>query len=186
MQRIPFIRIIICLVALAWPADAATKGGFPEFQPIGKQQARLSGQGTLKVAWIKVYDIGLYLADLSHRTSVLENVPKRLDVSYRAKASAEKLVRAGYDVLKKNWSAEELQAVKPRLKQIDSWYRDARPGDTSSLIYEPEVGTWLVQNGVRQGPVPGEDFARIYFSIWLGAKPARTTLRDQLLSLPDQ
>ncbi len=56
-----------------------------------------------------------------------------------------------------------------------------KPGDRYSLTYLPGEGTELAKNGVPLALVPGEDFARAYFGIWLGEDPLDRDLRDQLL-----
>ena len=62
------------------------------------------------------------------------------------------------------------------------WYPDARNGDRCAIQYIPGYGTELTHNGRLMGLFPGADFARIYFSIWLGDRPASVRLRNDLLN----
>jgi hypothetical protein len=51
----------------------------------------------------------------------------------------------------------------------------------AGALYLPDEGTTLSRNGESLGSIPGDDFARAVFSIWLGANPIDKNFRDLLL-----
>ena len=180
--------LLLTLLTMTCPAaEAATrvsKPAFPESVVIGDRTLRRQGTGVLKFKKvIALYDAALYLAEDGQPGKALQDVPKRIEVFYRVNAKAERFNRAGQKVLEKNFAGAELEAVRDRLKQMESWYPDARKGDRCAIQYIPGTGTELTHNDMSLGVVPGADFARLYFSIWLGDQPASKGLRNDLLNL---
>lgn len=84
-------------------------------------------------------------------------------------------------MLKRNLTAAEWQQITDLVTKINQHYRNVQKGDRSSLRYNPETGTTLSINGQAFPPIPGSDFARFYFRIWLGEQPLSKKMRDALL-----
>jgi hypothetical protein len=74
-----------------------------------------------------------------------------------------------------------MATIELRIKEINKLWRDFEPGERATLTYIPGRGTSLAINGEEQGVIEGEDFARMYFAIWLGKEPASERLKEQLL-----
>lgn len=110
----------------------------------------------------------------------LADVAKRLELVYFLPIAGRLFGPAARSVLKKATTRSELAALEERLRAIDAAYRDVRPGDRYALTYQPGIGTELSLNGRQLELVPGADFARAYFAIWLGERPMDRRLRDQL------
>ncbi|MCA9399535.1 MAG: chalcone isomerase family protein, partial [Candidatus Omnitrophica bacterium] len=53
--------------------------------------------------------------------------------------------------------------------------------DRIQITYLPEEGVTVFVNGERKGAVEGEDFARAFFSIWLGDHPVDKKMKLVLL-----
>jgi uncharacterized protein (DUF2062 family) len=162
----------------AWPFGQANEA--PDFPPtvsIRGEDLRLQGVGVLRYKrLISVYDAALYRGD---------GGAQRLDVLYRVNARAEQFEKAGEDVLVRNYAPGELAPFQDRLRLINTWYPDPKKGDRCTLTFFPGQGTELTFNGTSLGVIPGDDFARLYFSIWLGEDPASVSLRNQLLNGED-
>jgi hypothetical protein len=141
-------------------------------------------RGTGRLVWMRVvtvYDAALYLpADVPGK-DVLRDVPKRLELRYHVSIKGEKFGESAVPFLEKNVPAEELARLKPRIEQLNGFYRDVKEGDRYALTYVPGKGTALSLNGNPLGTIDGADFAAAYFTIWLGAKPISDTLRDELI-----
>jgi hypothetical protein len=75
-----------------------------------------------------------------------------------------------------------MEALASRLEQLHALYEDVEPGDRYALGYVPGRGTELSRNGAVLGTIEGADFARAYFSIWLGEAPIDDSLREQLMT----
>ena len=68
-----------------------------------------------------------------------------------------------------------------RLNRLNTAYQPVENGDHSSLTYQPGIGTTLNINGTHIITIEGEDFAKLYFTIWLGELPISKSLRRDLI-----
>lgn len=142
----------------------------------------LQGVGLAKfLRTIKVYVGALYLAPGTRLECVLDDVPKRLELSYFRAIQAGDFGRAAMKVLADNVSPATIIRLKPRIEQLHRLYQDVKPGDRYGLTYLPGVGTELALNGERKGIVEGADFAAAYFAIWLGPDPINEALKEGLM-----
>lgn len=180
---------LLLALALAFNASGAvTQAGqtFEETWTSNSNALKLYNTALLRVGLIfKVYAAGLYLADEADAGRVLEDVPKRLEIAYLRDLDAGVLVQAADDYLKKNHTAEEIASIKSRLDDLNKLYAAVKEGDRYALTYLPGAGSELVLNGKRLGVIPGADFAKIYFGIWLGPGCARPEFRTALLQRPE-
>ena len=92
--------------------------------------------------------------------------------------------QAADDLLARSHPPEHIARLRERLDALHALYRDVEEGDRYRLTYVPGVGTTLALNGQPLGTIPGADFARDYFGIWLGPEPINESFRDQILGTP--
>jgi len=109
------------------------------------------------------------------------DVPRALELRYFWAIKGNLFGEAADELLKRNLSTKELDAIQSRLDELNKLYRDVEEGDRYRLTYETGKGTTLSYNGKALGTIPGRDFADAYFSIWLGKDPISTAFRDQIL-----
>ncbi|MEO1085317.1 MAG: chalcone isomerase family protein, partial [Acidobacteriota bacterium] len=129
---------------------------------------------------LRGFAAGLYLEPGRAASGALEDVPKRLELSYFVPIPGRLFGPAGRGALKKGLSRAALADLGDRLRQIDGAYADVRPGDRYSLTYLPGHGTELALNGSPLTVVAGDDFAAAYFGIWLGDASIDRKLKRQL------
>jgi hypothetical protein len=142
----------------------------------------LNGVG-LKKLWqvVKVSVAALYLGEGVSPSSVLTNVPKRLEIEYFHAISAKDFATLTEKLLKQNADPSNISRLQSRLDRLNALYRDVQPGYRYALTYVPEEGTTLALNGVDLGTIEGEDFAAAVFSMWLGPRPLSNALKGELL-----
>ena len=175
----------LLLVALPIPGAAALVEGvsFSDSIQAGSVTLPLRGVGLAKfLRTISVYVAALYLPYGTEPERVLEDVPKRLELSYFRSIRAGDFGRAADKVLADNVPPERLTVLAPRIAQLHRLYEDVKAGDRYGLTYTPGVGTELSLNGVVKGTVEGADFAAAYFAIWLGPNPINEALKLRLLN----
>ncbi len=175
-----------CLL-LPWPgtASAARVNGvdFEEAIEVREQPLSLAGAGLLRYrVFIKAYVAALYLPADTSPLRWDEDVPKRLEIEYFWGIPGPKFGEAAEKLLARSQDPTLVEELEPRLERMSALYRDVSPGDRYALTYLPGLGTELSLNGEVLGRVPGADFARAYFGIWLGDDPLDVGLRDVLLS----
>ncbi len=130
------------------------------------------------------YVAALYLEDCDRRSEPLADVARRLELSYFWAIPGDRFGPVAEAVIEASLPPAELAPLRERLATLHAAYRDVEPGDRYALTYVPGRGTELSLNGSPLVTVPGADFARAYFGIWLGEQPVNRGLRDRLLTAP--
>jgi hypothetical protein len=147
---------------------------------------QLRGAALYRWKWVvKVYAVALYLPPGSGRFDPADDLARRLEFNYLVGISGPDFGAAAEKLLAQGFSAEALAPLRDRLDRLSAAYLDVKPGDRYALSYLPGTGTELTLNGRRLALIEGADFARAYFSIWLGARPLDEPLRDRLLAVAD-
>ena len=179
--------LILCLL-LSVPASASVRVSGIEFAPavaIGETEIPLRGTGLFRYAVVfPVYAGVLYAPADVAGTDILEaDVPKRLELHYLLDISADDFRKSGTTLIEKQQDPEVLTALAERLEKFNPAYRDVQEGDRYGLEYHPNQGTRLLLNGEELVRVPGLDFARAYFGIWLDPRePLSSRFRNDLLA----
>jgi len=144
----------------------------------------LRGYGLLRyMVFIKAYVGALYVAPDAGSTDVLAPVAKRLELEYFHAIKGEEFDRATRIKIADNVTPFQFEKLQPRIEQLGALYQDVQPGDRYSLTFLPGQGTELALNGKALGTIPGKDFARALFGVWLGADPIDDDFRDVLLGV---
>lgn len=179
--------LILCLL-LSVPASASVRVAGIEFAPavaIGETEIPLRGGGLFRYAVVfRVYAGVLYApADVAGADILEADVPKRLELHYLLNISADDFRRSGTALIEKQQGPEVLAALAERLERFHAAYQDVQEGDRYALEYHPDYGTRLLKNGKELVRVPGLDFARAYFGIWLDPQePLSSRFRNDLLA----
>lgn len=180
-------RIRLALAALVGlcgpPALAGEIEGvvFTDTYRAANTELKLDCLGLLRYrVFFKAYVAGLYLPDGVAPGRALEDVPKRLELSYFWNIVGAEFGKSADGILRRNVDGAAIAAVRSRLDLLHSWYVDVQPGDRYALTYVPGTGTELALNDRPLGTIEGADFAAAYFSIWLGPRPIDESLKDQL------
>lgn len=114
-----------------------------------------------------IFEAELAMEPENYQRDALGNVSKSLHFTYSRNISSEKLVAAADKILKHNNSQDSLGSISEHLSKINAAYLDVKKNDRYTLKYSPASGTSLLLNGDHLVNIEGEDFHRIYFSIWL-------------------
>jgi hypothetical protein len=155
---------------------------FPTSASVGDARLRLQGIGLLRVWQLRVYTAALHVPeDWDAKGDVLEAIPKRLELRYHRTITRDQIVTASEELLARTPGVDK-PALQERLDRIYDWYRDVKAGDRYVLEYHPQTGTTLLFNGEFVGTIPGDDFARAKFGLWLGRTCLSDSLREKLLT----
>ena len=180
--------VFFLILLLALPASAMVRISGIEFAPsvtIGDAEVPLRGGGLFRYAVVfRVYTGALYAPVEIPASEILDtDAPKRLELHYLMTISGDDFRRSGNALLEKQQPPAVLASLADRLETFNAAYRDVEPGDRYALEYHPDFGTRLLKNGEELVRVPGRDFARVYFGIWLDPQePLSARFRDDLLS----
>ncbi len=106
-------------------------------------------------------EMGIYIELISNkvtRDKFVESVKEGFEKASHGKAAAEQ--------------------VK---KFMDAFTSEFKDGDKIELNYIPGSGTEIYKNGSKLATIPGLEFKKALFSIWLGTKPADSDLKKGML-----
>ena len=144
----------------------------------------LNGAGTRTKFVFDVYVGALYLpAKTTDAAAVLAApVPNRVLMHFvYDEVDAESLREAWTDGFEANHTAEQLEALRPRLERFNALFTGAVEGDRFTLDFVPGAATEVSRNGEVLGRIEGDDFNRALLAVWLGRRPADARLKEGML-----
>lgn len=153
-----------------------------EFQ--GKS-LQLNGAGGRSKMWLEVYVQALYLSQLTQDPQFIIDSDTEMAVRIEitsSMVSSSKLTKAMNTGFEKSAGAN-LEQLRPRIEQLKSFLSDAiTEKDVFILAYNPlDQNVYVSKNEVLKGKIPGFDFKKALFGIWLSDKPVDETLKKHLL-----
>lgn len=190
MKVASLIRIICCLFVVSTmlfcgsnsQARTFEKTEFSDRITVGDQKLPLHGVALMR--WLKtlrVYVAALYLPEGTKPEQVLDDIPKRLEISYLMSFKSTDFGKGAEPVLVRNNSPEVLAGLRKRIDRLNAAYKEVKPGDRYALTYQPGRGTELTLNGTPVITIEVADFAAAYFGVWLGREPLDDNLKADLL-----
>ena len=162
--------LIFALLSLSVIAVMARE---PLELPQHLSSAKLQGSGRLTWWGLDIYDATFY------RVGSLSSPEFALDMRYQrsflgksiAHRSAEEMIHIGVpDEQATNWG-----------KELASFLPNVESGQTLTAIYVPRQGTTFYFEGKQIAKIPGAEFSKAFFGIWLDPKTSAPKLRTELL-----
>jgi hypothetical protein len=172
-------------------ATAAAKDcrgiNFPDHAVVEGTDLTLNGVGLHKATFLRVdvYVGALYVTATSRDPSTLINSdrPQELIVQFVRNVSVNDI--------RDQWTKDFTHVVPDRpaslmqrVATLNTWLTDMKTGQRMTFVRQPGEGIKVVVGGVLKGTIPGEDFSRVFMSIWVGAAPPSAALRAGLLGGP--
>jgi len=163
----------ICGSAWGFDTSSTVRATIPD--------ARLAGSGSLYWFGFHVYDARLYISAQGFSAEHMTLTPFALDLTYARAFTGAKIADKGREQMDVMGlaSPNETAAWAKQLTQI---YPDVKPGDHLIGVFIPGQGTTFYFNEKLIGQMPGDDFARAFFSIWLDSRTSAPDLRAALLA----
>ena len=144
----------------------------------------LNGKGTRVVFFMKVYEGSLYLesksADADEIINSTSPMAIRIDVTSEM-VTADAMKKALSEGLEKSTN-NNTGRVLNEIKQLSSSFNsDVTSGDFYEFIYIPELGTHVLKNNELVEIIPGFDFKKAFFGIFLSNNPIQKNLKKAML-----
>lgn len=171
----------LLLLAALTSADAATLAGvtLPDSATVGGQPVVLNGMGLREKYWIDIYVGGLYMptktADAAE--AINADVPKKIVMAFTYSLDKATLAETMNESISKANSAE----VRAQAPTLSGWMEAVSDGDQVVLEYVPGQGTTVIVKGATKGTVPGTEFMKALWGIYLGPNPPTTALKNGML-----
>jgi hypothetical protein len=153
-----------------------------EFQ---KKKLWLNGAGSRSKMWVEVYVQALYLSQLAQDAEFIlqsdTEMAMRLEIT-SAIVSSSKLTKAMNTGFEKS-AGKDLETLRPKIELLKSFLSDEiKEKDVFQLVYNPtDISVWVYKNDILKGKIPGFDFKKALFGIWLSNLAVDDQLRDNLL-----
>lgn len=186
MKSIVHALVIALIVTAGGAAKAGEKAGvtMPDTMQVGGKTLVLNGMGLREATILEldVYVAGLYLEKISSDAAKIlsSGQTMRLVMQFKRDVDRDKIVGAWNDGYEDN-ATVALAKIRPQIEKLDAWMTDMREGELLSFTYLPGQGL-QVHKGVKLlGLIPGDDFARSTFAIWIGKDPPTKALKKGLL-----
>ena len=190
-------KVLMRLLAAAVVAfGAASAGAQPleiegvKLEPtaqVGAAALVLNGAGVRTKVIFKVYVAGLYVPQKARDATALlaQKGPRRISITMLRNVDADSFSASLNDGLRDNHSETQFAAMKAQLDGLTATLKtvgEAKKGDVIHFEYWPESGTRVTVNGTARGAaIAGEEFFTAVLRIWLGDKPADSSLKKALI-----
>jgi hypothetical protein len=153
-----------------------------EFQ---NKTLQLNGAGGRSKMWLEVYVQALYLSQLSQDPKFIIDSDTEMAIRIEitsSMVSSNKLTKAMNAGFEKS-AGSNFEELKPRIEDFKKLLSDViTEKDVFVLAYNPFDQTInVIKNDVLKGKIPGFDFKKALFGIWLSDKPVDDTLKKHLL-----
>ena len=174
------LLILMSTFALS-PINAAEAPSSMEYQGI---KLMLNGQGTRIKFFMKVYDTSLYLDSQSSNAEEILNSNEamaiRLDVT-STMVTTDAMKDALNSGLVKS-TGNNTSPLTAEINQLISTFNsDVTDSDFFEFIYMPDSGTNVIKNSTYIDTVPGIEFKKAFFGIWLSKNPIQKNLKKAML-----
>jgi hypothetical protein len=169
MKMIRLFLMVALLSALA-PASFARD---PQELPPSLSSAKLQGSGRLTWWGLHIYDASFY------RVGSLASSEFALDMRYQKSFSGASITNRSVEEMKRIGVPEAQAALWGR--ELTSFLPNVESGQTLTAIYSPKQGTTFYHDGKQIAQIPGADFSKAFFGIWLDPKTSAPKLRTELL-----
>lgn len=179
-----------CLALSMGVAMAAEVAGvkYDETAKVAGKELQLNGLGVRTKFIVKVYTVGLYLQEKSASTEEIfkHDGPRRVRLVMMRDVTSDDFGNAFMSGINNNSSTAEKSKIVTQISKFGEMFallEGLKKGDVLDLDWIPGQGTTCYLNGKRIGEVtPGLDFNNAVLKIWLGEKPADSSLKPKLLN----
>lgn len=165
------------VAAASAPAGDALPAAVAASAPAGMQA---TGRGRFTYWGFEVYDAALWAAR-GFRAAQFAQHAFVLELSYLRNFSAAEIARTSLAEMRKHGRFDDGQAERWQA-QLARLLPDVRRGDRIAGLHRPGEGAAFFHNGRPVGELSDPQFARLFFSIWLGEATSAPQLRQSLLS----
>jgi len=178
-----FTKYLIISIGL-FLAVTLSAGEVPKTIEFEENNLILNGQGTRVVFFIKVYEGSLYLENKNSDADEIINsnnpMAIRIDVISEM-VTADAMKKALSEGLEKSTN-KNTSHISEEIEQLSlSFDSTVTSGDFYEFIFIPEIGTHVLKNNELVEIIPGFDFKKAFFGIFLSSNPIQKNLKKAML-----
>ncbi len=175
--------IFVCLTSMK--ADQEIGGiKIPGSIKVADQQLTLNGAGTREKFWMDMYVGALFVKTKTQNASeiIAANDIMVMELTIVSGLITSQKMSDAVDEGFIKSTNNSLSSLQTRINQFKQIFKDEiKKGDKYVFQYEPSKGLSIIRNGKLSAIIPGLDFKKALFGIWLCDNPADKDLKLQLL-----
>ncbi|QWD67946.1 chalcone isomerase family protein [Polynucleobacter sp. VK25] len=164
------IVFITALLGFLMPTSFARD---PLELPVQLSAAKLQGSGRLTWWGLHIYDASFY------RVGSLSSSEFALEMRYQKSFSGAAIANRSVEEMKRIGVSDAQAALWGR--ELTAFLPNVESGHTLIAIYSPKQGTTFYHDGKQIAQIPGTEFPKAFFGIWLDPKTSAPKLRSELL-----
>ena len=186
LTLIPLTAALVATLAFPTAALARSCGGvdFPNSVTVAGERLSLNGLGIREatVFNVDVYVAALYVATRARTADALLDLthPIVLHLRFVRDVDQDTMNEALVQGFTRNAGGNRA-ALQARIDQLQRWVPNLTEGMNMVFTWLPGTGLQMKVDGRVLGTIPGDDFASVFFRIWLGPQPPNRGLRTGLL-----
>jgi hypothetical protein len=185
LKRMLLQALVLAALGTGIAQGKECKGvSFPDQVQVDGSSLMLNGLGLRQATMLKVnvYVAALYVTKTSSDANTLlgSNTPSELVLQFVRDVGADDLRKGWSEGFEKN-SKAQLPALKDRIGMLNGWMANVKTGERLTFIRKADASIQVDVNGTVKGAIKGEDFAKAFLSIWLGADPPNPEIKAGLL-----
>ena len=182
LKKILSLVFILCSTSLMTSTLAAIE--VPDSMEYQDTKLTLNGHGSRVKMFMKVYENSLYLLSYSSNAEEIRNKDEamaiRIDVT-SSLVTVDAMKKALIEGLEKS-TGNNTGPIMKEIDQLSSTFNsDVSTGDYYEFIFLPGIGTNVVKNSVYIDTIPGIEFKKAFFGIWLSDNPIQKNLKKAML-----
>ncbi len=176
------LLLILLGSSLSLSINAAVE--VPEAMEYQETKLTLNGHGSRVKMFMKVYENSLYLLSPSSNAEEIMNKNEamaiRIDVT-SSLVTVDAMTNALIEGLEKS-TDNNTGPIMQEINQLTSTFNsDVSTGDVYEFIYLTGTGTDVLKNSVFIDTIPGIEFKKAFFGIWLSDNPIQKNLKKAML-----
>lgn len=179
-----FCRCLLAL-SLCFAVISTARAELGAQLKIDDQVLQLNGAGVRTKTFVQIYESGLYLLKPTKDAQKVLVAEELMAIRVRITSgfvSRSSLVASLEEGLARA-SKGSPDVFKRETEQLQQMLRDdVKKNDVYDFVYVPAKGLHVWKNGKVQGVIPGLEFKKAFYGIWLSDTPVDQDLRQAMLS----
>ncbi len=149
---------------------------------INEEAVVINGAGVREKYFMDMYVAALYLKKKSTDASKIISADEEMGIHIKIVSSMVTRDKFKTAVTEGFKNASSGKATSEEQKKFMTCLSDEfKDGDKIYFDYVPSKGVKIYKNGDLKGTIPGLDFKKALFAIWLGTSPAQESLKNEML-----
>lgn len=177
--------VVLSLISVNAGAHSVDGHKVPDTLQVSNSQLVLNGAGIRKKVVFDVYLAALYTDRKTDQAQTIINgtTPRAIRLVLLRDIDSTSLADALNDGLRDNTSDSQWQAIQPSVKQFAGLLlkqKSLKRGSVIDILFQ-DSRVSVTAMGTQQGSVNNAQFAHALLAVWIGNKPAQSSLKRALL-----